>query len=272
MVAVFNRNAKVAVCYVPEPRLGLHHARHAGARLAEGDILVFTDDDCVAHPHWLAELLRAYTELDADAAGGKILIRWDKEPPPWVVAYEEVLGKLDYGSQALVLKAGQYINGGNFSIRRSRLFEIGGFNPDQIGDYLIGDGEIGLCKKIHEAAWKMVWVPHALVWHCQNVSQHATLSDLQRRFANNGVANAYGDYKRQPNGVCFLLPREIETSCRFVIYKLWALKHQMLRDPDAYRLCALRGAYHRAQMIYYLRLIWDLRFRNLVLREDWIGA
>lgn len=39
--------------YVSEERLGLHNARHAGARAANGEILVFTDDDATFDPGWL---------------------------------------------------------------------------------------------------------------------------------------------------------------------------------------------------------------------------
>src|SRR5438128_5481811 len=54
----FNTAARIPAQYVPEPRLGLHNARHAGARAASGDVLVFTDDDAVFDPPWLA----AYAE------------------------------------------------------------------------------------------------------------------------------------------------------------------------------------------------------------------
>ena len=36
IVAEFNRTARLPVRYVPEPRLGLIHARHAGAQAAGG--------------------------------------------------------------------------------------------------------------------------------------------------------------------------------------------------------------------------------------------
>src|SRR2546423_12328653 len=38
--------------YVQEPDLGLHNARHAGARAASGEILLFTDDDATFSPQW----------------------------------------------------------------------------------------------------------------------------------------------------------------------------------------------------------------------------
>lgn len=41
-------------------RLIPHEARNRGVELARGDLLVFTDPDCVPHPDWLEALVRAH--------------------------------------------------------------------------------------------------------------------------------------------------------------------------------------------------------------------
>src|SRR6202158_1274510 len=56
----FNRSARRKARYVPEPPLGLHNARHAGARAATGDVLVFTDDDAGFDPDWLGAHARLF--------------------------------------------------------------------------------------------------------------------------------------------------------------------------------------------------------------------
>mgnify|MGYP000596945160 CR=1 FL=1 len=255
--------------YVYEARPGLHWARHAGARAAQGEILAYTDDDAIAHSDWLKELYRAYTELDADCAGGKILIRWDQEPPTWVLPYESVLGRIDRGPEMCLLESGQHINGGNFSIKKQRLFEIGGFNPDQIGQHLIGDGESGLCDKIHRAGWKMAWVPGALVWHRQFVEKNATLKDIARRYANNGVCVAYAYYRQTQCRPPYLVRMVARTALKMIDRKLRAWKHRFPRDA-AYYQHELNAAHFRGQLGYYLRLMYDANLRELALRERWI--
>ena len=256
--------------YLYEPRPGLHWARHAGTRVAQGDLLVFTDDDATAHPDWLNELVRAYTELDADCAGGKILIRWDREPPAWVIPYEGVLGRLDHGPEMRLLERGKFINGGNFSIKRARLYEIGGFNPDQVGEYLVGDGETGLCRKIHHAGWRMGWVPDALIWHHQTVEQNATLADLGRRFANNGVCSAYADYQQTRCSQRDLLVRVAGTALTALYQKLRGLQYRLVRHAACHRR-ELAAAYHWGQSCYYLRLVSSEHSRQIVLRDDWLN-
>ena len=50
--------------YVREDQRGLDNARNAGLRVARGDLVAFTDDDCVPPPTWL----RALGGLFADPA------------------------------------------------------------------------------------------------------------------------------------------------------------------------------------------------------------
>ena len=45
---------------VSEPRRGLSVARNTGVRSASGEVIAFTDDDCVVEPGWLAGLRTAF--------------------------------------------------------------------------------------------------------------------------------------------------------------------------------------------------------------------
>src|SRR5207249_3103024 len=59
-VADFNVHASMPVRYLPEPELGLHNARHAGARAANGEILLFTDDDATFDAGWVQAYATAF--------------------------------------------------------------------------------------------------------------------------------------------------------------------------------------------------------------------
>ena len=56
--------------YVGEPRRGYGCARNRGLAEANGDILYFLDDDCVAEPNWAERLWDAVASGRADLAGG----------------------------------------------------------------------------------------------------------------------------------------------------------------------------------------------------------
>jgi glycosyltransferase involved in cell wall biosynthesis len=157
--------------YIEEPRIGLHHARHRGAQEARGKILVYVDDDIIAHPNWLATILEPFDDPLVAITGGKILPRWEAQPPAWLSQFPpSYLSLLDLGEHRKQLKwPDGMVYGCNLAVRRTILYQVGGFNPDAIGNagfaWSRGDGETGLCKKVYDAGYKVIYEPAAYVWH-----------------------------------------------------------------------------------------------------------
>jgi glycosyltransferase involved in cell wall biosynthesis len=70
-----------------EPRQGLSYGRNAGIANAQGEIIVFTDDDIRAERNWVANIKRAFdTYPDVQCVAGKILPSWASEPPSWLTS------------------------------------------------------------------------------------------------------------------------------------------------------------------------------------------
>lgn len=158
-----------AIRCVEEPNVGLTNARHAGAREALGEILVYVDDDVIVHAAWLEALLEPFADPQVGCVGGKIIAKWEVEPPAWIEQFPKwYLGLLDYGEDRKEL-TGEVVHGGNMAVRRSVLYEVGGFNPDLYGSrsliWFIGDGEGGLQEKVYAAGYKVVYEPKAWVYH-----------------------------------------------------------------------------------------------------------
>ena len=164
-----NLNNLHPVRYVREELMGLHYARHAGANSAGGEILVYIDDDVIAPSHWLKALAGVFNNPQIACAGGKILPKWEGVVPAWYAQFDSAyLSLLDLGETAKELKEPN-IWGCNMAVRKSVLFEIGGFNPDGIGDkrsiWLRGDGECGLENKILKRGLKLFYEPQAWLYH-----------------------------------------------------------------------------------------------------------
>jgi hypothetical protein len=87
------------------------------------------------------------------------------------------------------------LNGGIFSIRKAVFNELRGFNPDLVGNYLVGDGDTGLVIKLHKAGKLIGWTPKAEMQHLQFVAKQGTEQDMGRRFFNTGISNAYGVFR-----------------------------------------------------------------------------
>lgn len=255
----------ISIQYVREKKQGLVHARHAGAKKARHEILTFTDDDGILHPNCLREISRVFEMDDRIAAvAGKIIIQWDETPPDWVIPYEPLLGKLDYGDDVRIEK-GLYINGGNFSIKKSVLFEVGGFNPDQVGEWLIGDGETGLCHKLHRAEYLIGWAPDAVMEHFQFVRKNATLQDINRRFINNGRGVPYRIFAVEKKGVPGLAKNLIVALVGILRWLLIYCLYSITSNKEGKYRTLFNLSCYSCQFPYTFRIIMEKDFRKELL-------
>jgi glycosyltransferase involved in cell wall biosynthesis len=181
--------------YLKELKPGSTNARHAGAKLAQSEVLIFADDDGLFNGSCIEEIVNVYQQnIEVVAVAGRIDILWDKTPPEWIAPYEFMLGRLDYCKEVL-LGTDLYLNGGLFSIKKSVFEELGGFNPDLVGDYLVGDGDTGLVIKLHNKKRLIGWTPYAIMQHLQFVDRQGTVKDMGRRFYNVGISASYGLFR-----------------------------------------------------------------------------
>jgi glycosyltransferase involved in cell wall biosynthesis len=123
--------------YLHTEKAGLSRAYNIGIRETTGDLLAFTDDDCVAPPDWIASIVSVFDrESDVEMLYGQVLLpyrlaaRQDDVPTlpidePWRLA-RRVRGFERYGM------------GANFAARRGLFKRIGLF------DEVLGGG--GLLK------------------------------------------------------------------------------------------------------------------------------
>jgi glycosyltransferase involved in cell wall biosynthesis len=185
--------------YVWEEQLGLHNARHAGARAAQGEILVFRDDDATFDTGWLQAYAKAFSaHPEMAAAGGPVRPIWEVQPPEWLldfIAQPGMAGCLSLMEpyQEFCIDHKGYFYGVNIAVRRNALFEVGGFNPEAFGDIWLGDGETGLYNKLCERGMLVGYVPSAIVYH-HIAPERMTVDYLRRRMANQGACEAYSQF------------------------------------------------------------------------------
>ena len=250
--------------YLKELKPGSTNARHAGAKLAQSEVLIFADDDGLFNESCIEEIVNVYQQnIEVVAVAGKIDIAWDKTPPGWIAPYEFMLGKLNYGNEVLV-GTDLYLNGGLFSIKKSIFEELGGFNPDLVGNYLVGDGDTGLVIKLHRQKRLIGWTPYASMQHLQFVNRQGMLRDMGRRFYNVGISSSYGVFRNSVfkwnltifkyifNSILHLLKKQVE----FLIFAkdkrktyfslmqrkgelafFWNLRKDAIRREIKYSLC-----------------------------------
>lgn len=272
----FNRTARIPARYVPEPNLGLHHARHRAAAATIAEILIYTDDDATFAPGTVAAYLDAFTaHPDMAAAGGPVRAVWEQTPPNWLVEF--MAGAKDFGILSLMephdrfrLEAKGYFYGVNMAIRRERLLAVGGFNPEAFGDTWLGDGESGLNRKLWERGCLIGFVPEAVVYH-HIPPERTTTAYFQRRMANEGACAEYARFHRG-------IPSRPRLVLRFgailpaLAYEWsYAVYRRLFRGDRFFALRAgMSLAYHRVRLRYVARLLHDRELRRLVLKNDWL--
>jgi glycosyltransferase involved in cell wall biosynthesis len=266
-----NRNGKKEVVYVKEPEPGLHNARHAGAKAAKGEILAYVDDDVICDSNWLFELVKPYVDPEVGCVGGKILPKWEAEPPKWINQYRSYLSLLDWGDEVKELEDTD-IYGCNFSIRRSLLFEVGGFNPDAFGDWRYywyrGDGESGLLRKVFKLNKKVIYVPKAIVWHVIPQSR-LTLQYIKSRSAKQAISDMYTLYKNKKLSRSKLFLYSGLMGFRSIVHYFLAIENKIQMNEDYFHH-ELVFSYCLSQCKYALKLIYDNKLREFVKNENWI--
>jgi glycosyltransferase involved in cell wall biosynthesis len=166
------RSAHPHLRYVYEPVTGLSVARNTGATFAQASILAYLDDDAVASPQWLAVLHQAYqTHEKLAIAGGRVTLLWANgtQAPRWLsTGLSGNLGAYDLGSEPqLIDRPGLTPRGLNYSIRRSFLEQIGGFdvNLGRVGKNLLSNEELHMTELALDRGWQVMYLPDAHVAH-----------------------------------------------------------------------------------------------------------
>jgi len=254
--------------FVPKP--GQVYARQIGILAARNEILSFTDDDGILSPEWLTEISKVFLKNDkAVGVAGKIQIKWDEQPPEWIYDYERQLGKLNYGDE-VKYEVGLYMNAGNLSIKKDVLIEVGGFNPEMVGDWLLGDGESGLWLRLKNNKLLIGWAPDALMLHYQVAKKNATVQDIKRRFMNNGICIPYNIYAINKEGTQALIKNSFYSLKQALKWNMKKMKHTIRGDIKSKYYAIFRRAFYFAQVTYTWKIISDRNFRTSLIRNDWV--
>ncbi|MEZ0051100.1 glycosyltransferase involved in cell wall biosynthesis [Mycobacterium sp. MAA66] len=172
---------------------GLSGGKNTGIEATSGDLVVFLDDDAVAHPDWLQHLREAYTDEHIVGVGGTTLPLWETSRPRWFPReFDWVLGCTFIGREPGKVRN---VLGGNASFRREVFSVAGGF-PSHIGRTAaqhrpLGCEETEFCIRVnhHRPDYSFVFAQHAVIWH-RVPSARETFAYFRSRCFAEGISKA----------------------------------------------------------------------------------
>jgi GT2 family glycosyltransferase len=147
------------------PNRGLSAARNIGAEAATGEVVAYTDSDCVADSHWLLYLVASMERKGLVACGGPNFPPREPSLVPSAVAVSP-------GGPTHVLlfdETAEHIAGCNMAFRRDFLLGLGGFDPI----YRAAGDDVDFCWRVQDAGCEIGYSPAAMVWHFRRNSVKA---------------------------------------------------------------------------------------------------
>jgi glycosyltransferase involved in cell wall biosynthesis len=164
-LTITERHKEVYDAHPEGPRLvivnqenrGLSVARNVGAAAASGEIVAYTDSDCVPDPDWLAFLVYKFVRSGFLAVGGPNF------PPPEPSLVPAAVAVSPGGPTHVLLndEVAEHIPGCNMAFTKKALEEIGGFEAI----FAAAGDDVDLCWRLQNRGYIVGFSPAATVWH-----------------------------------------------------------------------------------------------------------
>lgn len=147
---------------------GSSATRNTGASVVTSPIIAFLDDDAIARPGWLANLVEPFRNDDVVGTGGSVAPKWGSLEPRWFPPEFAWTVGASFRGQPTQRSQVRNVWSENMAVRRCVFDAVGRFNPDftKVGSFSRPD-DTDLCvrmgKATRNAAW--IYVPEAVVDH-----------------------------------------------------------------------------------------------------------
>jgi len=296
IVRIKTTSLPIQIHYGFEPKPGLHNGRHRGLMEARGKTIAFLDDDVLVTPTWIHGVEKILSG-EADAVVGRILPKWEENPPKWLYTlikdseYSGYLSVLDHGPSARDINP-VFVYGDNFFIKAMVIKELGGFNPDSLPEDQLryrGDGEYGLMLKFQKFGLRAWYDPVATVYH-RVPAYRMSMKYLCKRSFAQGISDSYSKIRAEHIDPS-LLPDSfyastIKTSKNFQYYRnlvanitladIWSnLKDRALRSVPMTQVnikSRLRQTWWSGFQFHQQEVKNDPKLLSWVLRSDYWDA
>ncbi|OGY27923.1 MAG: hypothetical protein A2802_02615 [Candidatus Woykebacteria bacterium RIFCSPHIGHO2_01_FULL_43_29] len=160
------RDTHKNLSYFYQTNKGPAAARNQGISKAKGEIIAFTDDDCVVPRDWLERLLAGFKKHpEVVGVGGKLEASEDELKKNVYARYEKYMSLKAYGTGEKEVIGGFDCPAGgtnNLAYKKKVLVEVGGFDET----FPVAAGEdADIKKRITDKGYKILYLPLKVEHH-----------------------------------------------------------------------------------------------------------
>jgi GT2 family glycosyltransferase len=156
----FTRSAGFPIRYVREERPGLSLARNRGIQEARGEILLFTDDDCLPEPTWVTAALHELGGNPVQVIGGRVELH-DPNDLPMTIKTSLMHERFETWTNPF-----GFAHGCNMIVGRGVLARIGLFDIRLGAGTVLGAGEdADFFYRAFKAGIPVRYAPGPMVFH-----------------------------------------------------------------------------------------------------------
>lgn len=219
--------------------------RNVGIKHAKGDIIAFTDGDCIVAEDWIENISEAFKNNDIDGLGGKVLIA-----PP-VNHIEEYWGNLawnlimSFGDTPYVVEQCTLNDAfvtANCAYKRDLLIKLNGFS-----NWFANNAEdVDLCWRAIKSGAKLMYIPGIRIY-ARNVT---TKKGIAKKSFRNGYSSSklqkkYGSKVNFDPNIYRMLGHNI----------VGLFKHEKDADLNVLELmCHLAGKYYGSIKVHVINV------------------
>lgn len=218
---------------------GPAHCRNAGAAVAHGEILAFTDSDCIAADNWLERLDHHFQRGQTDAVMGRLVLMPSNFLGDSISALGFPAGGTIGFDKIWRVDARGYtssLSTCNCALRRAVFAQVGGF--DESFPYAGGEDSF-LAYNLRQSGYRIRYCPDVCVYHPARDSIPGFIRWQYKR----GISS-------------YLFARKITARRSYLSLRLWStgnILRRYLRDVRFPLIVTLLAAGYTAQLCGYLR-------------------
>ena len=155
---------------------------NVGARRASGDIILFLNDDMLAHSAgWVSQLQQQFANTSVGGVGGLLLTPEGlvqcaghaNAPRPHIYGVGKDPKDPALQAQLMTTRETGGLSGACFAVRRTDYIEVGGMCEELPGSY----NDVDLGFKLKELGKKLMYVPSIQFVHYESISRDPTVGE-----------------------------------------------------------------------------------------------